>query len=246
MAKLGNFQMRGFTGWATEITKANHLGTLLGSQPQKTGIMVRLLAINYGQTLDTFLSQYPPRTFDTDDEYTWDIIGSSRRNIPLVEARDEDGNTMAATSLNMIGANTAPFELVFAEDWFFDGEVLSGNLNEVYPMRILGPARMEGTNAVYKVELMGGNTAGIPKERLLAGEKFSVEYAVILNVTCLSYFYLANHRAILTVYMQCDVAVTSGGSCDVEAFCTFFEIHTAKFDELAVVDVEDIHIALTR
>ena len=60
------------------------------------------------------------------------------------------------------------------------------------------------------------------------------------------YFYLANHRAILTVYMQCDVAVTSGGSCDVEAFCTFFEIHTAKFDELAVVDVEDIHIALTR
>ena len=179
MAKLGNFQMRGFTGWATEITKANHLGTLLGSQPQKTGIMVRLLAINYGQTLDTFLSQYPTKTFDTDDEYTWDIIGSSRRNIPLVEARDEDGNTMAATSLNMIGANTAPFELVFAEDWFFDGEVLSGNLNEVYPMRILGPARMEGTNAVYKVELMGGNTAGIPKERLLAGEKFSVEYAPV-------------------------------------------------------------------
>lgn len=34
-----------------------------------------------------------------------------------------------------------------------DGEVLFGNLNEVYPMRVLGDPRMEGTNAVYKVEL---------------------------------------------------------------------------------------------
>jgi hypothetical protein len=60
-----------------------------------------------------------------------------------------------------------------------DGEVIVGNLNEVYPMRILGNARMEGTHAVYKVELMGGNTDGIPAERLQAGEKFSYEYAPI-------------------------------------------------------------------
>ena len=38
---------------------------------------------------------------------------------------------------------------------------------------------MEGTNAVYKVELMGGNTLGCPSERLLAGERFSVEYAPV-------------------------------------------------------------------
>ena len=29
-----------------------------------------------------------------------------------------------------------------------DGEVIVGNLNEVYPMRVLGDPRMEGTNAV--------------------------------------------------------------------------------------------------
>ncbi len=39
--------------------------------------------------------------------------------------------------------------------------------------------RMEGTNAVYKVELAGGNTAGVPAERLLAGERFSVEAAFV-------------------------------------------------------------------
>ena len=38
---------------------------------------------------------------------------------------------------------------------------------------------MEGTNAVYKVETMGGLTQGIPSERLLAGERFSVEYAPV-------------------------------------------------------------------
>ena len=29
-----------------------------------------------------------------------------------------------------------------------DGEVIVGNLNQVYPIRILGDAKMEGTNAV--------------------------------------------------------------------------------------------------
>lgn len=46
-------------------------------------------------------------------------------------------------------------------------------------MRILGNPRYEGTNAVYKVELMAGNTQGIPAERLLPGERFSYEYAPV-------------------------------------------------------------------
>ena len=58
-------------------------------------------------------------------------------------------------------------------------EYIVGNLNELYQFRILGDARMEGTNAVYKVELAGGNTDGIPAERLLAGERFSVEAAFV-------------------------------------------------------------------
>lgn len=38
---------------------------------------------------------------------------------------------------------------------------------------------MEGTRAVYKVELAGGNVLGCPAERLLAGEKFSIEAAYV-------------------------------------------------------------------
>lgn len=45
------------------------------------------------------------------------VIGSSRRNVPLVEARDENGEPVTANK-GMIGAGYAPFYLVFPEDWF--------------------------------------------------------------------------------------------------------------------------------
>lgn len=176
--KLGKFQMLGFQHWKG-LTSDNHLGSIFQLQPQRaTNLMVQLLAFYRGKTLDTFLNQFPVREFEDDSEYFWDVIGSSRRNIPLVEARDENGRVVEDGNGN-VGVGTAPFYLVFPEDWFADGEVIVGNLNQVYPVRILGDARMEGTNAVYKVETMGGLTQGIPSERLLAGERFSVEYAPV-------------------------------------------------------------------
>lgn len=175
---LGKFQTREFSYWKG-LTKDNHLGAIFRRAPQKaTNLMVQLLAFQRGKTLDTLLNQFPTREFESDDEYTWDVVGSSRRNIPLVEARDENGSVVTSAS-GMIGAGTMPFYLVFAEDWFADGEYIVGNLNEVYQFRILGDARMEGTNAVYKVELAGGNTDGVPAERLLEGEKFSIEAAFV-------------------------------------------------------------------
>ena len=176
--KLGKFQMLGFQSWKG-LTSDNHLGSIFQMQPQKaTNLMVQLLAFNRGKTLDTFLNQFPVREFEDDNEYYWDVIGSARRNIPLVEARDENGTVVAEGAAN-VGVGTSPFYLVFPEDWFADGEVIVGNLNQVYPFRILGDARMEGTNAVYKVELMGGNTTGCPAERLQAGERFSVDFAPV-------------------------------------------------------------------
>lgn len=57
--------------------------------------------------------------------------------------------------------------------------MIFGNLNQVYPIRILGDAKMEGTNAVYRCECMGGNISGIPRARLQAGERFSVAFAPV-------------------------------------------------------------------
>lgn len=146
-------------------------------EPQRaTNLWVRLLANNYGPTLDTYLRRFPKKSFQDDSEYYWNIIGSSRRNIPIIEARDLDGTVITA---GMAGAGTAPFYVVFAEDWWADGNVIVGEKNELYMLRILGEPRMEGTRAVYKVELMGGNTKGMPAEELAAGKRFSVEYSPV-------------------------------------------------------------------
>ena len=173
--KLGKFQSLGFTSWKG-LTNDNALASLFQLAPQKaTNLMVQLLAFHRGKSLETFLSQFPTKTFETDDEYYWDVIGSSKRNIPLVEARDASGTTVEAP----VGAGGEVFYLVFAEDWFADGEVIYGNYNEVYPIRVLGDAKLEGTNAVYKCEIFGNVPGGIPVDRLQAGERFSVGFAPV-------------------------------------------------------------------
>ena len=176
--KLGKFQMVGFQHWKG-LSRENHLGAIFQLAPQKaTNLMVQLLAYYRGKSLDTFLNQFPTREFEDDNEYYWDVIGSSRRNIPLIEARDEDGTVITSSSAN-VGVGHAPFYLVFPEDWFADGELIMGNLNQIYPIRILGDARSEGTNAVYRCESFGASSTGIPAERLLAGERFSVDFAPV-------------------------------------------------------------------
>ena len=98
------------------LTSDNHLGSIFQLAPQKaSNLMVQLLAAKNGNTLDTFLSSIPAREFEDDTEYYWDVVGSARRNIPLVEARKEDGTDIGTGN---VGAGTTPFYLVFPEDWF--------------------------------------------------------------------------------------------------------------------------------
>lgn len=177
---LKKFQTVGFQGWAPTVSKLNHIysNPVFREQPEMiTGLMVELFAAKRGASLDTLLSGLPTKEFQNDDPYYWNVVGSMRRNIPLVEARHLDGSVVKDG--DMVGSGTEPFYLVFAEHYFFDGEVIFGNLNQVYPFRILGDAKLEGTRNVYKVELMGGNTIGVPGERLLQGERFSVGFAPI-------------------------------------------------------------------
>ena len=172
MSKLNKFQMVGFTHWQG-LTKNNHLGAAFRLAPNKaSNLMVQLLAYHRGKSLETMLAQFPTKEFETDDEYTWDVVASPRRNIPLVSYRHTgDGN---------VGQNGEKFELVFAEDWFGNGEIIEGPLNELYQIRILDNARMEGTNAVYTCELWGNaQTTGLPEKYLAAGTLYSVGAALV-------------------------------------------------------------------
>lgn len=176
---LKKFQIsRPFTAWKSEITKLNHISTLYHSAPQKaSNFMVELLARNYAKSIESTLNAFPTKEFESDDEYTWDVIGASRRNIPLVEARNLAGTPIAAG--DTAGEGNEEFYLVFGEDWFFDGEIIYGNLNEKYPLLIKGQPRYEGTNVVVTVQLANGTTSGMPGNRLQLGERFSVGFAPV-------------------------------------------------------------------
>ena len=77
------------------LTKDNQLASIYQRAPQLVSdYMVQLLALYRGKSLESELAKYPTKTFDTDDEFMWHVVGSSRRNIPLVEARDEDGRVV--------------------------------------------------------------------------------------------------------------------------------------------------------
>lgn len=157
------------------LTSDNHLGSLFQTAPQKaTNLMVQLLAFHVGKSIESFLAGFPTKEFDNDEEYYWEVLGSAKRNIPLIEARTADGNPITS---NMMPGEV--FYLVFGEDWFADGEVLWGTYNEVYPVRVLGDARFEGTNAVYKCEVFGNVPGGIPADAFNPGERFSIGYAPV-------------------------------------------------------------------
>lgn len=173
MGKLSKFQMQPINSWKG-LTSDNHIAALGQYGPQKaTNIMVNLLAFQTGASLESQLIKLPVREFENDEEFYWDVLASARKNVPLVEARGFDGDEASG----MVGVAGEPFYLVFAEDWFALGEVIHGSYNEVYPIRILADGRNEGTNTVYKCELMGNVEDGIPAEYLQAGERFSVGYA---------------------------------------------------------------------
>ena len=175
---LQNYQIsRPFTFWKSKIEKRNHISTMFQSAPQKASdYVIELLSRNYAKSLESTLAKFPTKEFETDDEFYWDVIASTRRNIPLVEARDLTGKVITAGDKE-VGKDGEEFYLVFGEDWFFNQEIIHGNYNEKYPILIKGEPRYEGTNVVYLVQLAGA--ASIPGERLLLGERFSYSHAVV-------------------------------------------------------------------
>ena len=178
---LKNYQIsRPFTAWKSEITKLNHISTMYHSAPQKaSNFVVELLARNYAKSLESTLNAFPTKEFDSDDEYTWDVMGASRRNIPLVEARTLAGAVIGAGDSVFAGVGNEEFYLVFGEDWFFDGEIIYGSKNEKYPLLIKGNPRYEGTNVVVTVQLANGTLSGMPGALLQLGERFSVGFAPV-------------------------------------------------------------------
>lgn len=178
MAQLNAYKMRPAQSWGPGVTQRKHIAEIFGKNPQKMNdIMVRAYTANYGYQFSNLIKNHTSvREFDSDEEYTWQLIGSTYKNVPLLECRDEFGVVVTADH-GVVGKGGAPFQLVFGEAYFGCREMIVGELNEYYQFLILDEMpTMEGPNAVYNVQLMAGGQEGCPAERLLPGEKFSQEF----------------------------------------------------------------------
>jgi hypothetical protein len=175
--KISPFQMTEAQAWAGLTTK-NHLGAIYQASPQKASkLMTRIHNTNFGLDLDSYLDQFSPLYLDTDDDFEWDLMGTAKKNVPLVEARI-GGTPVSAAS--QAGFNITEFELVFPEQWFSDENVLVGERNEVYQMQVQADPIQEGSNFVYRVKLLTGDTSlFVPYEELTAGKRFSKDFSLV-------------------------------------------------------------------
>lgn len=178
MNKISPLQMTDAISWSG-ITHKNHLAKIYQSSPQAASkIITKVHNANLGMTTDTYMSEIGAvRTLDTDDDYTWKLMGSAKRNLPLVEARI---NGTPITQASRAGQNFSEFEVVFSEYFFHDEQIIVGHKNEVYPIQIQSDPIKEGTNFVYRVKLVTGDpTLFMPYEELVAGKRFSKDWTLV-------------------------------------------------------------------
>ena len=173
---------------ATPVTQMKSVAQFGLKVPESMPRMIsRLWSESYGPVMSTYIDKYAKvMTFQTENDYTWKVIGSAYRNIPVIEVRDSQGNVIDANSYpdpnTLVGANGEMLQFVFEKAYFGDGTLILGQHNEYYPFRVQnGDGFPEGSNWVVTANLMGNAYNGCPAGDLFPGMKFSRGYAPVEN-----------------------------------------------------------------
>ena len=171
---------------ATPITQMKSVAQFGLKLPEAMPRMItRLWADSYGPSMSTYIDKYAKEMyFESDNDYTWKVVGSAYRNIPVIEVRDSQGHraddtTYYATEDTPFGANGELVQFVFDKAYFGDGTLILGQHNEYYPFRVMGEGYAEGSNWVVTARLMGNAFNGCPAGDLYAGMKFSRGWAPV-------------------------------------------------------------------
>ena len=179
MSQLGKFQMTEAYNWGG-LTTVNHLGALFGQQQQLfSKTMIKILANTGLNNLDTVLARYPVKRLETEDDFTWKMIGNDERNVPLLSAY-VDPSSFSQPGTGSVGVGGTTIYLVFAEKIFSEANVIVGEKNEAYQFRILNVARTaDGTGWTYETQLMGQNALGVPYTEVAVGKRFSKDFSPV-------------------------------------------------------------------
>jgi len=163
----------------TGLVTKSHLGYRFGIEPQQASKVATMIhQANLGATVNAYLNQFPTVTFQTDDEFTWDITTNGKKNIPLVRAEILPGTALVAS--DKAGLNYGEFYLYFQEAYFTDVNLIVGERNETYPIQVLEDPQSIGGLWRYRVRLLTGNpNLFVPFEELQAGKRFSKDFSPV-------------------------------------------------------------------
>jgi hypothetical protein len=163
----------------TGLVTKSHLGYRFGIEPQQASKVATMIhQANLGATVNAYLNQFPTVTFQTDDEFTWDITTNGKKNIPLVKAEILPGTALTAS--DKAGLNYGEFYLYFQEAYFTDVNLIVGERNETYPIQVLEDPQSIGGLWRYRVRLLTGNpNLFVPYEELQAGKRFSKDFSPV-------------------------------------------------------------------
>jgi len=177
MPQFSKFQMTEAYDFSGLVT-TNHLGALFGQNQQLfTKTIIMILANSGLNNLDTVLSSLPTKRLETEDDFTWKLVGNDDRNIPLVYAYQSSG-TPIVTGDTGVGSNGTLIYLVFAERLFHEVNILIGE-KEVYQYRVIAEPTKSVEGWVYTTQLMGNSALGVPGSQLVAGKRFSREFSLV-------------------------------------------------------------------
>lgn len=170
---LNSLQVSYAKSWAN-LTTDNHLSAIYAIEPQLESDIVTQIHGLMGYTgLDSFLSQYPVKMFDSDVDYRWFLKGDDRKAI-MITGFD-------ASDVTKPGIGRSRFKLKVAENYFKTSEILIFDDRE-YNVRVMSDGYSDGVDWVYEVEHMEpSDTFYIPASLLAAGKKVSKEGNIVTN-----------------------------------------------------------------
>lgn len=178
ISKLQKFAPKDWSG----LTTKNHIGAMYGEQPIMVSELIsQIYDMNIGLDFDRFMEQFETMEIERDAHFEWMLNSQSPfKNIPLVTyytnvTLDASANTSTP------GIGNSEFYLEFPDRIFEFSDVIApaSYAKETYQLRVMADPTPNGTNWVYRVALMSGDsTLFMPVSELTNGSRFLKMYAV--------------------------------------------------------------------
>ena len=164
------------------LTRETHFINAFGDEPQYLDNIVRnVFMVNYGMSFDDYLNQFGVKYVDEDKFFKWKLRGRDERNIPLLNAwEDEAGTIPVGTTNPRVGIAGTRFYLDFPEKYFTVTQIIKG-AKDMYQLRVMKDPDEIGPNRYrYEVQLVtGDDNFFIPITELKGGSRWAKSHGSV-------------------------------------------------------------------